>query len=134
VWKSLANPPEEDLEDVIGACAPACHTRTGCDGMPRPPARELDFEASPYDPIYGMVNVQSVGLRGTPRPLLRVAPFEPARSVLLRKLLGGSELGTDGRRMPIPVTDCKNVATPPPLDERSLRLVQDWIEDGAPLH
>lgn len=97
------------------------------------PDQALDLTGSPTDPVYGLVRVPSVGLRGTARPLERVTPFDSARSVLLRKLLGGSHeegskdppyalMGVDGRRMP---------KDGPYLSDDDIRKVQDWIDQGA---
>ena len=131
-----------DLRPVIGGCAPFCHSPIGESGRMRTPTRLLDLTGDPRDPVLGMINVQSVGLRGTRAPLYRVAPFDPARSVLLRKLIGGSPAGdsqdppypamrVDGRRMPLLLDDAESSG--PPLSDDQLRVVQDWIAAGAPL-
>jgi hypothetical protein len=72
--------------------------------------------------------VPSVGLRGSPRPLARVAPGDSSRSVLLRKLLGGdgrranqANLGVDGDRMP----------PGQPVDDSILLRIEQWIDAGA---
>ena len=114
----------------------------GASGRARTPTRSLDLTLTdPTDPTFGLVDVVAVGLRGTRVPLERVAPGDPSRSVLLRKLLGGSRtadsidppypaMRVDGRRMPIPLDESK------PADEtlslEDLQLVQDWIAAGAP--
>jgi hypothetical protein len=131
-----------DLRTVIGGCAPFCHSPIGESGRMRTPTRLLDLTGDPRDPVLGMISVQSVGLRGTPAPLYRVAPFDPARSVLLRKLIGGSPAGdsrdppypamrVDGRRMPLLLDDAESSG--PPLSDDQLRVVQDWIVAGAPI-
>ena len=127
---------------LLGSCAPVCHSPVGASGRMRSPTRSLDLTGDPRDPRFGLIGVQSVGLRGTPVPLLRVAPGDPSRSVLLRKLLGGSPLAdsldppypnlrVDGRRMPIPLDPAAPADTT--LSEEELRLVQDWIAAGAPV-
>ena len=135
---------------LVGKCAPFCHSPVGASGRMRTPTRYLDLEGDPRDPIFGLLGVQSVGLRGTPVPLLRVAAGDPAHSVLLRKLLGGDpqaasfdppypNLRVDGRRMPIslcelPPSQCPQDQQPAaPFTDDELRLVQDWIAAGAPL-
>ncbi|GIW40037.1 MAG: hypothetical protein KatS3mg076_0614 [Candidatus Binatia bacterium] len=52
---------------------------------------------------------------------LRVAPFEPERSFLVRKL-GGPRAG-EGSRMPLGEA---------PLSEDEIALIVGWILDGAP--
>ncbi len=127
---------------VLGTCAPFCHSPVGASGLARTPTRLLDLTGDPRDPVFGVIGVQSVGLRGTQVPLLRVAPGDPARSVLLRKLIGGSpqadsidppypSMRVDGRRMPIPLDEAQPAL--PPLSDDELRLVQDWIAAGAPV-
>jgi hypothetical protein len=129
-----------DVRPILATCAPACHSPVGASGRMRTPTRLLDLTGDPLDPVFGLVNVQSVGLRGTPVPLLRVAPGDPARSVLLRKLIGGSPQGdskdppypamrVDGRRMPLLLDDAESSG--PPLPEGQVRTVQDWIAAGA---
>ena len=109
---------------------------------PRTATRLLDLMGDPRDPVFGLIDVQSVGLRGTPAPLYRVAPFDPARSVLLRKLIGGNPaadsqdppypaMRVDGRRMPIVPDAAESSGTP--LSDDQLRIVQDWIAAGAPV-
>lgn len=133
-----------DVVGLVGGCAPFCHSTVGESGRTRTPTRLLDLmpPADPRDPVFGMIDVQSVGLRGTKTPLYRVAPFDPARSVLLRKLIGGSPaadsqdppypaMRVDGRRMPL-LLDAAESSGPPFTDEQ-LRVVQDWIAAGAPI-
>ena len=71
-----------------------------------------------------------------------MAPFDPARSVLLRKLLGGSpqadsrdppypNMRVDGRRMPIPLDE--SAPADETLSDDELRTVQAWIAAGAPV-
>lgn len=126
---------------AIGGCAPACHSTTGASGRTRTPTRSLDLTGDPADPSFGLIGVQSVGLRGTPAALLRVAPGDPARSVLLRKLIGGNpqanstnppypNMRVDGQRMPISL-DTEQATTP--VSDDTLRLVQAWIAAGAPV-
>ena len=139
-----------DVRPLVGTCAPFCHSPVGASGRMRTPTRELDLTGDPRDPRFGLIGVQSVGLRGTPVPLLRVAPGDPAHSVLLRQLIGGSPQGAsfdppypnmrvDGRRMPIslcelPPDQCPADEQPPaPFTDDQLRLVQDWIAAGAPV-
>lgn len=125
-----------DVAPILTGCAPYCHSRTGASGAAIPPARQLDLTGDPADPIFGLIDVPSVGLAGAGAPLLRVAPHDSARSVLLRKLLGGNaaskdppypEMGVDGRRMPLMLDD----SAAPPLDPSAIALIQEWIDDGA---
>ena len=132
---------EAAVQPLLATCAPFCHSRVGRSGRTRTPTRALDLTGDPRDPSFGLVGVTSVGLRGTPYPLARVAAGDPARSVLLRKLLGGNpqanshdpaypNLRVDGQRMPI---DIDSERALPPLDDGTLALVQQWIAAGAPL-
>jgi hypothetical protein len=147
------------LSDFLPSCAPYCHTIDhrcpGRDGKQQP-SRQLDLTLQPSDPDYttlGLVNVPSVGQVDTPDPLLRVSPFNSARSVLLRKLIGGDahadsqdppapEMGVDGRRMPLQENPCDPTLPPTMrtcadgqtttfLCPEQIRLVQDWIDQGA---
>lgn len=135
---------------LVGTCAPFCHSPVGLSGRMRTPTRELDLTGDPRDSVYGLIGVQSLGLRQTAVPLMRVASGDPAHSVLLRKLIGGSpeaaswdppypNMRVDGRRMPIslcelPPDQCPaDQPPPPPFSDDELRLVQDWIVAGAPL-
>jgi hypothetical protein len=131
-----------DLRTMVGGCAIYCHSPIGASLRMRTPTRLLDLTGDPRDPVLGMIGVQSVGLRGTPAPLYRVAPFDPARSVLLRKLIGGNPaadsqdppypaLRVDGRRMPLNLDDAESSGTP--FTDDQLRIVQDWIAAGAPI-
>jgi len=131
-----------EIEAIVGLCAATCHTTTGGDGAPRVPARMLDLTGDPTDPVWGLIGVPSVGQRGTLRPLARVAPGDPGRSALLRKLIGGNpradsrdepypNMAVDGRRMPIPPDDGEPGY--PPLDDVLIRELQAWIAAGAPI-
>jgi hypothetical protein len=142
--------PTLSVAAIVSTCAPFCHSPIGASLRPRTPTRELDLTGDPRDSVFGLIGVQSLGLRGTPVPLLRVAAGDPAHSVLLRKLIGGSpaaasfdppypNMGVDGRRMPISLCDLPpdqcppDQPTPAPFDDDQLRLVQDWIAAGAPV-
>jgi hypothetical protein len=150
VGTTLAPPPQkparvtwnDQVQGLLMDCAPFCHAPEDASGRPRAPARQLDFTRSPDDPIFGLIGVLSVGLSGTPYPLARVVPGDSARSALLRKVLGGDrrlasedapypEMRVDGRRMPLPLND--GDPPPPPLRDDQVRLLQQWIDDGAPL-
>jgi hypothetical protein len=144
----LFQPPHNSL-----SCAdPDCHSRKSSNGLHHDPARRLDFTRPPDDPIYGIIGVYSQGLAGTPEQLARVAPGDSARSLLLRKLLTADpdrtlgELRVPGHRMPISSCDeypglvnlvgqkvCPPRMPPDPLPAETLRDVQRWIDDGAPL-
>jgi len=130
------------IRAILGNCAPFCHSPVGQSGRTRTPTRLLDLKADPRDPVLGLINVPSVGLRGTPVDLPRVAPFDPARSVLFRKLLGGNpqadsrdppypNMRVDGRRMPIPIDESEPFDMP--LSDTDLQSVEDWIAAGAPI-
>lgn len=129
-------PKWADVVPILAGCAPACHSRTGASGAPIPPARGLDLTGDPDDPVYGLINVPSVGLLGVGAPLLRVAPGDSSRSVLVRKLLGGHrashdpdypEMGVDGRRMPLALDN----SSATPLAPETIALIQRWIDGGA---
>ncbi len=128
------------VKSLIQTCANYCHSDHGC-RLPRRPTRQLYTTGPPDDPVFGMINVPAVGMRGLPQPLLRVAPFDPARSELLRKLIGGNavhdsrdppypDVRVDGRRMPLAEPICDD-PEPPPFDDVALRQIQDWIDGGA---
>jgi hypothetical protein len=140
-WNGSAPDGSDGVRAVIGGCAPACHSPIGASGSMRTPTRDLDLTGDPRDPVLGLVGVESVGLRGTPTPLYRVAPFDAAHSVLLRKLLGGSpqadsmdppypSMRVDGRRMPIALDESQSAA---PLSTDEIQRVEDWIAAGAPI-
>jgi hypothetical protein len=140
-WNGTPPDGTDGVRAVIGGCAPACHSPVGASGRTRTPTRDLDLTGDPRDPVFGLVGVESVGLAGTPAPLYRVAPFDPAHSVLLRKLLGGSpqadsqdppypNLRVDGRRMPIALDETQSA---PPLPTDQIQRVEDWIAAGAPV-
>jgi hypothetical protein len=129
-----------DLAVTIGGCAPFCHSPVGKRNNLRNPTRGLDLTGDPHDTRLGLVYAPSVGLAGTPYQLNRVTPHDSARSVLVRKLIGGNahasskdppypEMQVDGRRMPILLDE--NAPAPNPLDDATIRLVQDWIDQGA---
>jgi hypothetical protein len=129
-----------DVQRVLGGCAPYCHSPVGASGRMRTPTRLLDLTGDPFDRTYGLVGVMSVGQTDTLQPMLRVAAGDPARSELLRKLLGGSpsadsldppypNMGVDGRRMPIPLDE--GLPATSTLSNENLRLVQAWIAGGA---
>jgi hypothetical protein len=145
-------PPRPTWNGGVGAllsgCAPACHSPVGASGRMRTPSRMLQLAeadqatpADPWDPVFGVIDVPSVGLVGTPAALLRVQRGDAARSVLLRKLLGGSaqasstadypSLRVDGRRMPLSLLDEAAEGSPLPID--SIQAVEDWIAAGAPV-
>ncbi|MDB4970519.1 MAG: hypothetical protein JWN44_6208 [Myxococcales bacterium] len=131
-----------DVRPVLATCAPFCHSPVGASGRTRTPTRLLDLTLlDPTDRQLGLVNVLSIGLRGTDAVLARVAPRDPARSVLLRKLLGGSPTAdsldppypntrVDGRRMPIPLDESQPATET--LSDPDLVMIQDWIFAGAP--
>jgi hypothetical protein len=128
-----------EVAPILTTCAPYCHSPVGASGQKRTPTRGLDLTGDPGDPVRGLIGVPSVGLTGTVQPLLRVAAGDSSRSVLLRKLLGGSrasfdppypEMRVDGRRMPLPLDE--RAPALDPLDDASLSLIQRWIDGGAP--
>jgi hypothetical protein len=137
----------KDIAADIATCSPNCHSPIGASGDTRTPTRLLDLTGDPTNGTYGLIGVAAVGEREFPVPLLRVAPGDSARSVLLRKLLGGDPhadsldtidgtplypaMGVDGRRMPIPLDESAPVG--PPLSDDAIRRVQNWIDEGAPV-
>jgi hypothetical protein len=129
-----------DAQQILTTCSPFCHSIVGASGRTRPPTRNLDFTADPTNPVYGLIGVESVGLAGSPYPLLRVDPGDSARSELLRKTLGGDhrlastddpypEMRVEGRRMPLKLHDSD--PNPAPLDPASIAVLQQWIDQGA---
>lgn len=85
----------------------ACHI-----GAAAPLGLRLD-EANAFNDLVG-VNSQQVG------GLLRVEPFSPDASYLVRKIEGTAAVGA---QMPL---------GGPPLPVEDIQLVRDWILDGAP--
>jgi hypothetical protein len=132
----------KDISGDIATCAPVCHSPTGASGDMRTPTRSLDLTGDPTNPTFGLINVVAQGESNYAQPLMRVAPGDSARSVLLRKLIGGNPLadsrtlvpamGIDGRRMPIQLDEAQ--PTPSPLDSATIKRVQDWIDQGAPIN
>ncbi len=124
---------ETVLAIFAARCAGAtCHRRDdggpgggGDDGAAPPRGLSLDDERA-YDDLVG---VRSAELSD----LLRVAPRDPARSYLLRKLLPGRDPDRPmptvfGQRMPpggFPPGGAGGVADP-------IRAIADWIDAGAP--
>jgi hypothetical protein len=130
------------VRPVLGTCAPFCHSTVGASGRTRTPTRSLDLTGDPTDPRFGLIGVAAVGELGTAAPLARVSPGDPARSALLRKLIGGNpqadsrdppypDLRVDGRRMPIPLDE--TAPADAPLSDETLRVIQAWIAGGAPI-
>ena len=131
-----SEPPPPQWADVrphLEGCAVAgCHTQR--DG--KAPARNLVLDGDPRDSIYGLIGVPALSRRDTSARLARVAPGDAARSVLLRKLLGGDPSEAEaGERWPKMAID--GVRMPPwpapPLDEATLHLIEAWIDGGAPV-
>jgi hypothetical protein len=149
-----ADSPIKQVACILRPCAPTCHSFDDGTATGRLPARRLNLvtDDPAADPIYGLVRVRAEGQLSPDAQLLRVAPNDSARSVLLRKLLGGEqhlatidgqypypEVGVVGRRMPIPAQDLDPVThepTPqlPPLSDRQLAIIQRWIDEGATSH
>ena len=64
-----------------------------------------------------------VGVKSIESPWLRVDPGAPQKSYLVAKLRGTQlEAGGSGTRMPF---------DQPPLDDATMRLITDWIAQGA---
>jgi hypothetical protein len=157
VGTTIAPPPtpaptltwDHDVQPIIGTCAIGCHDRKEFPtGVKMEPFRQLDLTGDIHEPLFGLVNVPSVGSAGIPGlPPFRVVPGDSARSVLLRKLLGGDrrldsrdeeypEMKVDGRRMPLFLIDpdAPNRRTfegAPQLPNTAIQTVQDWIDQGA---
>lgn len=128
-----APPPRwtTDIAPRLTSCATAgCHTAS--DGST--PARNLALDGDPRDPIFGLIGVPSRSLRDNTKRLTRVAPGDAARSVLMRKLLGGDPSDRAGGD-PFPQMAIDGDRMPPwpaqPVDDATLRLVQAWIDGGA---
>jgi hypothetical protein len=154
-WNGDLKPRNSGIGALLGRnCGLAdCHSRQSFTDPFHFPTRRLDLawppEVAPDDPVFGIIGVPSVSLAGTPEQLVRVAPGDSARSLLLRKLLTPNptqrdktvgELRVPGRRMPLltcqeyPNTmGCTNFDSPDPLPNDALRVIQEWIDQGAPL-
>ncbi|HZS37332.1 MAG TPA: Ig-like domain-containing protein [Polyangia bacterium] len=120
-------------------CSTDCHAGSNTMGVVQ---RALDFDRGPGDPVFGLIDVPSLSQAGTAHPLARVTPGDSARSVLVRKLIGGNaheasgdppypEMGVDGRRMPIQADPLRNPSPPPPFDDSAIAVIQAWIDQGA---
>ncbi len=129
-----------DIGPTLGVCSPYCHAPVDIDGNRRNPTRSLDLTGDIRDPVRGLVNVESVGQALAGQPMLRVAPFDSANSVLLRKLLGGEpppgrrtaaypEMHVVGQRMPL---DIDTMTTGIVLTKSFIAKVEQWIDQGAP--
>ena len=129
----VAPPPPtwSQVKTALQSCATqGCHSSQG--GLE--PARALALDGDPRDTTYGLLGVPARSRRDTGPALARVSAGDAARSVLLRKLIGGDpsearggeiypKLAIDGERMP--------PWPAPPVDDATLRLVEDWIDSGA---
>jgi hypothetical protein len=139
--------PIKQVGCILRTCAPACHSPSDALGDSRAPARGLDLTID--DPAvagYGLVRVRASGQVDPTAPLDRVTPGDSARSVVLRKLLGGDahlvtgesypQSGVVGRRMPLPTQEIDPVTHQRqpslPLSDEAVRLIQRWIDEGAP--
>ncbi len=131
-----------DIAPVLQGCSPFCHSPVDQSGNLRAPYRGLDFTADPTDPTYGVIGVPSIGSSEIGIPHERVAPNDSARSILLRKMLGGDhhdasfdppypEMQIDGRRMPLDLVLMQPALDP--LGESFIAEVQSWIDQGAPI-
>jgi hypothetical protein len=115
----------------------------GCSLNARNATIALDLTADlPTDPTTGLIGVPSQLEAGTDHSILRVQPNDGARSMLLRKLLGGdphaeskdpptANLGVPGRRMPLHEEACQGLGVPDYWTDDQIKLVQDWIDNGA---
>jgi hypothetical protein len=120
-------PPAGDrtsfARDIAPVLAERCATARGCHGADPTPAVDLDLRG-------GTALQALVGVRAETGavPLLRVAPGDPDRSLLVRKLTGGLD-STQGKRMPLdPRTHGPAEPLPPEwIDGVLIR----WIEAGA---
>lgn len=118
--KPLVTGPDDDGPDATAtftrvqgevftvSCAlSGCHTGTA-------PASNLDLSATvAYANVVGVPAVQRPGLH-------RVAPGDPERSYLVKKMRGDADIS--GSRMP----------PGGPYLEAQVRLVSDWVRRGAP--
>ena len=104
-------------------CAVVCH-RSGGEGSTLTQPSPLEMLTS-QDSFSSMVDVDSVqnkcGL-STDQPCgLRVKPFNPDQSYLIKKL-EGTDISFASDRMP------RNA---PPLDPAEIAVIRQWIQDGA---
>ena len=75
----------------------------------------------------GDAHANLVGVKSTESKLLRVAAGAPEESYLLYKLRGThASGGGTGARMPLPDTGAA------PLSAAELKMIETWIEQGAP--
>ncbi|MCS6914765.1 MAG: hypothetical protein RMK29_08815 [Myxococcales bacterium] len=96
-----------------------CHAPAG----QAPAARGLDLTL-PEEALRSMLTTSRA--RGSPEQLLQVEPCRPDRSYLLRKLLAyDGFVRTEGDPMPMPPFVR--------LEEAAIRLISDWVRQGAPL-
>jgi len=105
--------PEATFSRVLGEVfLPSCALR-GCHAG-ESPAAGMSLEA-------GAAYASTVNARSTQRPeLLRVAPFDPDRSYLVKKLRGDPDIA--GSPMPLGGS----------LGAAERQLVIDWVRRGAP--
>lgn len=133
-------------------CYKPCHNHDLCPssgGGSRNPTSNYDVTAPPDDPTFGLINVASELMKGEANPLVRVLPGNSAKSMLVRKLIGGdphagrspgepvpADVAVPGRRMPMYEATCPNEILPMDpsqyyLNDKELHKVQDWIDQGA---
>ena len=121
-------PTWTEVKSRLSACR-LCHSRAlGRADM------DLDLDGDPRDPIYGIIGVTARSRRDTQTALPRVAPGDGARSVLLRKLVGGDPSeAPPGVTYPALAVDGTIMPPSPmaPLDDETLHAVQAWIDAGA---
>ena len=114
--EDIAGPGEDDeplfsqiQTEIFTPLCSGCHTSGGAAGL------NLSAEEVSYANLVGVNALFSPDL-------LRVEPGNPDDSFLMIKLEGGERLV--GQRMPAGGAN--------PLSEDQLKLVRDWIADGAP--
>jgi hypothetical protein len=116
--------PPSFRSDIAPVLADRCSTAHGCHGGDPTPAVDLDLR-----PLAAYRDLVGVTAETGPVPILRVAPGDPDRSLLVLKLTGALGPG-QGKRMPI------DPRTHEPGDTVSDHwigtVLVPWIEAGAP--
>jgi hypothetical protein len=96
--------------EILSQKCVGCHNGTG----QRLPGVMNLKEGSAYASLVGVPSIERPGL-------MRVAPGDPENSYIYQKLEGSQGIG--GQRMPLNGT---------PLTEGQLRVIERWIDLGAP--
>lgn len=108
---------QADLVSFAGEIVPTLRAQCAtCHMTGEEPGGMKLYPSAAYQSLVQVPSVSS--------PLLRVAPGKPQDSYLLHKLQG-THLEVSGAGVQMPFGQ-------PPLSEETLRLIRQWIEQGAP--